>query len=324
MVVDYRKFNKVTKKDTLSLPRIDETLDKLKDSKIFSTIDLRKGFWQVPMAEKDKYKTAFSTKFGTYEFNVMPFGLVNAPATFQRMMNKILADCIGKFVEVYVDDIIIYSPTFADHLKHLEKVFKLLDEVKLKLSLEKSKFFQSEVRFLGHLITTKGILPDERKIQAVRDYPVPKNLRELRGFLGLASYYRKFIEKFSSIAKPMNQLLKKDKDYQWNDACQNSFEILKDRLIKAPILRYPDFTKPFYVETDASGTGLGVILAQKDDNKKEYVIEYASRSLNEAESNYSAQDLECLAIVWAIDHFYPYVGYNHFHLITDNSEFTWL
>ena len=325
MVVDYRKLNQQTVKDALPLSRIDETLEKLGKAKVYSTIDLKKGFWQVPVAEEDKSKTAFSTKFGTYEFNTMPFGLTNAPAKFQRMMNNLLEDYVGKFVEVYIDDIIIYSENFTDHLEHLERVFRILNRVNLKLSLEKSKFFQTEVKFLEHKISAEGIQVDERKIKTVKDFPIPRNVREIRGFLGLASYYRKFIKGFSQIAKPLNTLLKKDVKFQWTKACQVSFETLKDKLITAPILRYPDFKKPFYITTDASGTGLGAILSQRDEvAKKEYVIEYASRSLNNAESRYSAQELECLAVLWAIEHFHPYVGYNKFHVITDNAALKWL
>ena len=296
----------------------------MKGATIYTSVDLKKGFWQVPIAEKDRCKTAFSTKYGTYEFLVMPFGLTNAPATFQRMMNKLLEDYIGKFVEVYVDDIIIYSKNFEEHLIHLEKVFKALNEVNLKLSIEKSKFCQKEVKFLGHIVSEQGIKVDERKIQSIKEFPIPKNLRELRGFLGLASYYRKFIEKFSHVAKPLNILLKKDVKYNWNEKCQKAFEELKRRLINAPILRYPDFKKPFYIITDASGIGLGAILSQKDEYGREYVIEYASRSLNNAESNYSAQELECLAVYWAVEHFYPYIGYNKFYLVTDNAALKWL
>ena len=170
MVVNYRKLNQQTVKDTLSLPRIDETLEKLGKAKIYLTIDLKKGFWQVPVAEKDKLKTAFSTKFSTYEFNTMPFGLTNVPVKFQRMMNNLLRDYIGKFIKVYIDDIIIYSENFTDHLEHLERIFRILNRVNLKLSLEKSRFFQTKVKFLGHKISAKGIQVDEKKIKTVKDF----------------------------------------------------------------------------------------------------------------------------------------------------------
>ncbi len=172
LVVDYKKPNKVTKKDTLPLPRIDQTLKKLKGAKIYTSVDLKKGFWQVLMAEKDRCKTAFFTKYGTYEFLIMPFGLTNAPATFQRMINKLLEDYIGKFVEVYVDDIIIYSKNFEEYLIHLEKVFKALDKVNLKLSIEKSKFCQKEVKFLGYIVSEQGIKVDEKKIQSDLNIPI--------------------------------------------------------------------------------------------------------------------------------------------------------
>ena len=240
------------------------------------------------------------------------------------MMNEILGDFIGKFVEVYVDDIIIYSEDNEDHIMHLTRVLEALNKVNLKLSLEKSKFFQKEVKFLGHLVSEEGIKPDPKKVEAVRDFPVPINLKELRGFLGLASYYRKFIEKFSSLAKPLNLLLKKDAKYNWSKECQKAFETLKMKLMSAPVLRHPDFSKPFFISTDASGTGLGAVLAQKDEKNREYVIEYASKGLQKAQENYSAQELECLAVIWAIEHFYPYVGISKFYLLTDNSAMTWL
>ncbi len=319
LVVDYKKPNKVTKKDNLFLPKINQTLEKLKEATIYTYIDLKKRFWQVLIAEKDRYKTAFSIKYGTYKFLVMPFGLTNAPATFQRMMKKLFEDYIGKFVEMYVNDIIIYSKNFEEHLIHLKKVFKALDEVNLKLSIEKSKFCQKKVKFLGYIVSEQGIKVDKKKIQSIREFPIPKNLRELRGFLGLTSYYKKFIEKFSHVAKLLNTLLKKDIKYNWNEKCQKAFEELKQRLINMPIFRYPDFKKPFYIITDTSGIGLGVILSQKDKYRREYIIEYASKNLNNAKSNYFAQELECLAVYWAVEHFYLYIGYNKFYLVIDNA-----
>src|SRR6266498_256459 len=200
-------------------------------------------------------------------------------------MNKLFKDYIGKFVEVYVDDIIIYSKNFKEYLIHLKKIFKALDKVNLKLSIEKSKFYQKEVKFLRHIISEQGIKVDEKKIQSIREFFILKNFKELRGFLGLASYYKKFIEKFSYVTKLLNTLLKKDVKYNRSEKCQKVFEELKQRLINALILRYPDFKKSFYIITDASGIGLEAILSQKDKYKREYVIKYASRSLNNAESN---------------------------------------
>jgi len=248
--------------------------------------------------EDDKKKTAFTTKFGLYEFNVMPFGLCNAPATFQRLMDKVLAPYIEKFLVVYLDNITIYSKTFDDHVTHLNTVFKTLREAKLKLNKEKCHFFLPSIKFLGHEITRNGILPDEDKIIKVKNFPTPHNLRTLRGFLGLASYYRKFINQFSNITKPLNKLLQKDVPFNWDEDQQTAFEKLKKYLISAPILQYPNFKKPFILHTDASTSGLGAVLAQKnEENKREYAIAYASRSLNKAEQNYSATDLECLAVV---------------------------
>jgi RNase H-like domain found in reverse transcriptase len=179
------------------------------------------------------------------------------------------------------------------------------------------------VKLLGHVINREGIQPDDDKIVKVKDFPKPTTIRQLRGFLGLASYYRKFIKNFSSIARPLNSLLEKDTPFEWMDDHQQAFETLKRHLIMAPILRYPNFSQPFYLHTDASGTGIGAVLAQKE-NKKEYAVAYASRSLNKAERNYSTTELECLAVIWAVEHFHQYLGTQHFFLITDHSALQWL
>jgi Reverse transcriptase (RNA-dependent DNA polymerase). len=290
----------------------------------FTCLDLTSGYWQVAMNDEDKKKTAFTTKFGLYEFNVMPFGLCNAPATFQRLMDKVLAPYRGKFVEVYIDDITIFSKTLEDHCEHVSIILDELRQANLMLNLEKCYFFLPNVKLLGHVVNREGIQPDDDKIIKVRDYPEPTNIRQLRGFLGLASYYRKFIKNFSTIAKPLNQLLEKDILFEWKENQQQAFETLKKLLISAPILRYPDFQRPFYLHTDASGTGVGAVLAQRDDQRKEYAIAYASRSLNKAERNYSATELECLAVIWAVEHYHQYLGTNHFYLITDHAALQWL
>jgi RNase H-like domain found in reverse transcriptase/Reverse transcriptase (RNA-dependent DNA polymerase) len=254
----------------------------------------------------------------------MPFGLCNAPATFQRLMDKVLVEYIGKSVVVYIDDIIIFSRTFEEHVVHVQLVFDKLRAAHLKLNIRKCVFFRQNIHFLGHVVGTDGIKPDEIKIDKIKNFPIPENLKQLRGFIGLASYYRRFIDKFSEIARPLHHLLKKSTKFKWKDDQNYAFETLKRHLVTAPILRYPDYSKMFYVHTDASGTGLGAVLAQKDENGKEFVISYASRRLTQHERNYAATELECLAILWAVEYFYHYYGLNPFVIITDHKALQWL
>jgi len=320
--VDYQKLNAVTKKDCYPLPRIDDLLDSFQGSTYFSTLDLVSGYWQIEMDPFDKEKTSFITDYGIYEFNVMPFGLTNAPATFQRAMNKIFARILGDFVVVYLDDLNIFSRDFNEHLKHLREVFERLRNAGLKLKAKKCQFFKKELAFLGHVVGEDGVKPDPGKVIAIKAHPAPINLTELRQFLGLASYYRKFIEGFGKIAAPLNQLLKKEIEYQWNEECQQAFEELKQRLTTAPILGHPDFSKPFIVMTDASKNGLGAILTQKDEFNREVVIRYASRATTGTERNYAATQLEQLGVVWAVKYFRKYLLGQPFQIYTDHQAIT--
>ena len=322
--VDYRGLNKVTKIDRYPLPRIDELLKTFRTANWFTTLDLASGYWQVEMNEADKEKTAFITHKGLYEFNVMPFGLCNAPGTFQRLMNFVLQDFLGKFVAVYLDDIIIYSRTFEQHIDHIQLVFEALRTATLKIKLKKGFFCFPNIAFLGHIVGRNGISPDPTKVEKIKNFPEPTNLKELREALGLFSYYRKFVKDFSRIAKPLLILLKKDTSFEWTNKQQNAFDYLKKRLMEAPILQYPDFSKPFLIYTDASGTGLGAVLSQLNDEGKECVIAYASRSLNKAECNYGITDQECLAVVWAVKHFEQYLGLLPFKVVTDHSALKFL
>src|SRR6185295_3801042 len=317
--VDYRKLNSITKKDAYPLPRIDEMLNTLKGSKWFSTLDLASGYWQVAMHPTDREKTAFVTRYGIYEFNVMPFGLCNASATFQRLMDHVYKGIAWKFVVVYLDDTIVYSRTFDEHLTHLKRVFNRIKQAGLRLNIEKRTFWMHQLPFLGHLILAKGIAPDPQKVEAVQRIQPPKNLTALRFFLGLAEYYRQFIQNFSSIARPLNSLLQKDEPYHWQNKQQKAFEELKSRLITAPILAYPNFKETFILATDASYNGFGATVSQLDRNGKEHPIAYASKSLRKEEMNYAATELECAAVVWAIEHFHKYLGATKFILVTDHS-----
>src|SRR3990170_1079624 len=321
--VDYRDLNKVTKVDAYPLPRIDDLLTSLSGSQWFTTLDLMSGYWQVAMDESDIEKTAFTTGHRLYEFVVMPFGLNNAPGTFQRLMNWVLREFLGQFVAVYLDDVIIHTEgPLEQHLDHIKQVLQKLREAQLKIKLKKCYFCFPSLTFLGHIVGRGGIQTDPEKIIKIKNFPIPQNISQLRAALGLFGYYRKFIKDFSRHAKLLNLLLKKGQAYQWTDKQQNAFERLKEMLLKAPILRYPDWEKPFIIYTDASKTGLGAVLSQKDDNK-EYVVAYGSRSTNKSEENYSITDLECLAVVWAIKHFQHYL-YNHFTIVTDHSALKWL
>jgi hypothetical protein len=318
LCVNYKALNDVTKKDNYPLPRVDDIFDSLKGAKWFITLDLASGYWQIKVRTEDQEKTAFITKFGLFEFKVMPFGLCNAPATFQRIMNKILGTSIEKYVMVYLDDVIIYSHTFEEHLKHLEEVLNRIRKANLHLKAEKCYFGANELQFLGHVVGEDGVKPDPEKVEKIKDYPIPRNIRELRGVLGLFSYYRRFIENFSKIAAPLNELLKKEVEYNWTDKQQQAFEALKEKLITAPIVQYPDFEKPFFLYTDASTIGIGSVLAQKSE-KGEHVIAYASRTLTPAEKNYGVSELECLAVVWSIKYFRHYLCGSQFTIITSNG-----
>lgn len=317
--IDYRAVNRVTKTDAYPLPRIDELLERYETSKWFTSLDLAAGFHQVEMAEEDKEKTAFICSLGLYEFNVMPFGLKNAPGTFQRVMNKVLYEYIGDFVEVYVDDIMIHSKNFEEHIEHVEKVLQKLKENNLVIKLKKSRFCTQQIEFLGHEIGKDGVKPNKKKTEAIDRIKEPQTIKELRSFLGLCSYYRRFIKEFAKKARPLYKLLEKDTKYEWTNDQQEAFEILKQCLIKNPILSHPNFDKEFILITDASMEGLGVILAQKNEEDKECVIAYASRSTNKAERNYPITDLECLAIVYGVEYFHKFLINKKFRIITDHA-----
>ena len=295
--VDYRRLNAITKLDVFPLPRIDDSLDLLAKCKFFTTLDLATGYWQVKMESASQEKTAFVTHNGHYEFRVMPFGLTNAPATFQRLMEGVLHGLTGRCSLVYIDDIVIMGETFAEHVKNLRRVLERLKQAKLKLKLKKCRFAELEVEYLGHVVSGRGLATDPKKVEAIRKFPVPQELKSLRSFLGLASYCCRFIPCFSKLASPLYQLIKKDALFDWTPACQQAWEQVKQRLTESPVLAFPNFAKEFLVETDASGKGLGVVPAQKQEDGSTRPIAYASRTLEPSEKNYGVTEVEALAVV---------------------------
>lgn len=323
--VDYRGLNEVTTKDVYPLPLIDETLDRLGGAKFFSSLDACCGYWQIAMHEEDMDKTTFITQFGLHRFRVMPYGLVNAGATFQRAMDVMLTGLEWKCCLAYVDDIIIFSSTLDNHLRDLELVFTRLAEVGLKLKAPKCSFCQSEFKYLGFVVSKEGVKTDPAKIEAVEKFPTPKTRKQVRGWLGLTGWYRRFVKNYATIAAPLTLLLRKKEKWVWGEAQVSAFEELRNRLMSAPILAYPDFKEKFNLETDASGVGLGAILSQGESKSdEERVIAYASRSLHGAEYDYTITEQECLAMVWAIKKFRPYLYGRRFTAITDHGALRWL
>lgn len=323
MVIDYRRLNEITTDDRYPLPNITELFDKLGKSTYFSTIDLASGYHQIEMEKADRHKTAFTTQSGHYEFTRMPFGLKTAPATFQRTMDNVLRGLSGIHCMVYLDDIICYSNSLQDHLEKLRKIFDRLRETNLKVTLDKCEFLRKEVLYLGHVITKDGLKPNDDKIKAVLDFPIPKTPTEIKSFLGLVGYYRKFIKDFSKITQPLTSCLKKRNKVEITPQYINAFEKCKELLVNAPLLQFPDFSKPFILTTDASNYAVGAVLSQGPVGS-DRPIAYASRTLNEAEKRYSTIEKELLAIVWATKHFRPYLYGRKFIIYTDHRPLAWL
>lgn len=323
IVIDYRKLNQITVGDAYPLPQIEFILDQLGHSTYFTTLDLASGFHQIEMKPDDIEKTAFSCGFNHFEYLRMPFGLRNSPSTFQRLMNTVLTGLQGLECFVYLDDIVIYASSIEEHSKKLNSIFSRLRENTLLLQPDKCEFMRREVAYLGHIISDKGVMPNPEKVKAVSDYPVPTNIKQIKQFLGLVGYYRRFIKDFSFIAKPMTSLLKKDVPFVWTDDHQKSFQKFKDILISEPILQYPNFNETFVLTTDASNVAISGILSQGEIGK-DLPVAYASRTLNKAEINYSTTEKELLAIVWSVNHYRPYLFGRKFIIVTDHRPLTWL
>ena len=324
--IDYRKLNGLTKKDSFPLPRIDDTLDMLHGKHFFTTLDLASGYWQIELEESSKEKTAFIVENNLYEFNRMAFGLCNAPATFQRLMNYILRDVLGKKALVYLDDVIIFSDTFEEHLADIRIVFDLIRSAGLRLKRTKCQFIKESVDYLGHVISRTGIAPDPAKIDKIANYKVPTSADEVRSFLGLAGYYRRFILNFGSIARPLTAKTHKDvskKPFTWTEIDQAAFETLRTCLTTSPILAYPNFDLEFLLFTDACDYGIGAVLSQIQE-EKEVVIAYFSRQLKSPELKYATVEKEALAVVEAIKNFRHYLLDKPFTVISDHRPLQWL
>ncbi|KAJ9558183.1 hypothetical protein OSB04_012797 [Centaurea solstitialis] len=319
MCIDYRELKKVTVKNKYPLPRIDDLFDQLQGAKFFSKIDLRSGYHQLKVREEDIPKTAFRTRYGHYEFLVMSFGLTNAPAAFMDLMNRVCKPYLDKFVIVFIDDILIYSKTAEEHGEHLRKVLEMLKREQLYAKFSKCEFWLKEVQFLGHIVTQEGIKVDPAKIEAIKDWESPKSPSEVRSFLGLAGYYRRFIEHFSAIATPLTALTKKDVKFEWTSTCEYAFNNLKGKLTSAPILTLPNGTDGFVVYCDASKLGLGCVLMQ--DGK---VIAYASRKLKVHELNYPTHDMELAAVVFALKIWRHYLYGVKCQIYTDHKSLQYL
>ena len=309
----------------------------LTGSKWYSCLDLKSGFYQVQMHEDDKEKTAFTCPLGFYEFNKLPQGVTNAPATFQRLMERCMSDMTMKGCMAFLDDLVVYSDTLENHERRLRMVFDQLAEYGLKLSPSKCKLFQTEVKYLGHEISQQGIATDSSKIQALKDWKIPKHSKELHSFLGFTSFYRKYVKHYSQISQPLQDLLpwcnakcgrgkrqKIDIQSLWQTEHQEAFDNLIEKLTTAPVLGYADYKLQYVIHTDASRQGLGCILYQYQDGMRK-VIAYGSRRLSKTEKNYPAHKLEFFAMKWAItDKFKDYLYNSTFKVMTDNNPLTYV
>lgn len=323
-LIDFRELNARTKKDVYPLPRIDQTIDSLRRAKFITIMDLKSGYFQIPIRKADRHLTAFKYDGGLAEFLFMAQGLCNAPSTFQRLMDKVLAGYKYDFCFAYLDDIVIFSVTFDEHVEHVRKVLERLRQYNLSLSPNKCHFAQHETKFLGHIVGNGAVRPDPAKIEAIKHMQPPTNHSQCRSFLGLVNYYRVFVKNFADIARPLHKLACSQGSFAMTADGMQAFEQLKLQLQEAPVLRCSDPSKPFFLYTDASNTAIGAVLAQQDEQGNDYPIAYLSRALHEPEMRYSVTERECLAVVWAVRKFHDYLGDREFTVFTDHNALKWL
>ena len=323
MCIDYRALNQITVKNRYPIPRIDDLLDQLKGAKVFSKLDLASGYWQVRIAEGDTHKTAFRSRYGHFEFLVLPFGLTNAPSTFMTLMNQVLRPFLDKFVVVYLDDILIYSKSPEEHAQHVEAVLSALERHHLYAKASKCQFGMAELDFLGHTISGAGIKVDARKVKAILDWPDPSDAHQLRCFLGLAGFYRRFVNRFSHIAAPLTNITGAKATWRWSEVEAKAFAELKHALTTTPVLATPDFAYPFELYTDASQFAIGATLLQDQGNGLQ-PIAYESRKLNSAERNYPIHELELLAVIHALRTWRCYLEGSKFRVNSDHLNLKYL
>ncbi|GBG65501.1 hypothetical protein CBR_g51095 [Chara braunii] len=323
MCIDYRGLNAITVKNAEPLPRIDDLLDRVQGCKYFWKIDLKLGYHQIEVHPDDQYKTAFRTRYGHYEFIVMPFGLTNAPATFQRCMNDLFRPWLDRFVVVYLDDILVFSRTLQEHEGYLRQVLEKLREANFKINAKKCEWAKTQVLYLGHVLDRDGIKPEDSKIAMIRDWPTPCTLTELRSFLGLANYYRKFVRNFSTIAAPLRRLLKKETIWKRDKDCTSAMKKLKQALIEYPVLKVADPSLPFVVTTDVSQYGIGVVL-QQDDGNGYRPVEFMSARMPSEKVVTSTYERELYALRQALEHWKHYLLGRHFKVYSDHETLRWL
>ncbi|GBG68812.1 hypothetical protein CBR_g3507 [Chara braunii] len=321
--IDYHGLNCITRKNTYPLPLIDDLLDVASGCKVFSKIDLKSGYHQIEVDPADQHKTAFKTRDGLYEFTVMPLGFTNAPATFQSLMDKGFREQIGRLVVVYLDDILIFSKSMEEHIKHLEEVFTILKKTQLHLNVENSEFGRDSVIYLGHQLSVAGLEPEATKVEVIRNWPQPANIRELHSFLGLESYYRKFVPRFSIITRPLSRLTSKNVPYTWDTACEDAFQALKKVLVIYPILRIADSKLAFVVTTDASQYRIGAVL-QQDDGDGLRPLEFFSKRMPNEKVATSTYMRELYALRMALDHCKHYLLGRHLKVFSDHETLKWI
>ncbi|GBG61966.1 hypothetical protein CBR_g26129 [Chara braunii] len=323
MCIDYRGLNAITVKNREPLPRIDDLLDRVQGCRYFSKIDLKSGYHQIAIRHEDQHKTTFQTRYGLYEFVVMPFGLCNAPGTFQHAMNRIFHDYLDKFVIVYLHDILIFSKTVEEHVAHLDKVLGLLRQHKFKINGEKCEFGRTRVLYLGHEISAEGLNPDDAKVASIRDWPRPQSVTEMRSFLGMTGYYRTFVKNYSIVAAPLTDLTCLDTPWEWTDECEAAFRHLKHALTHYEVLKLLDPDKPFIVTTDASQYGIGAVLAQQEGPKLR-PVEYMSKKMLSQKLAKSTYEKELYAVYKALTHWRHYLLGQFFILRTDHQTLRWM